>query len=135
MNFPYLNMSDVVKCGYGLQNALIERIDLNLIGHFGNIVTLELRMSNGYDLFRQYNATASVGILLQCLYDLLDLSEENGRRLSSVRDIPCRLVSDGKGIIGVGHFIKDKFVTEEDFFQFCKKIVGNVREIQNENRH
>lgn len=121
MDYPYITLSEAQKLNYVVQNALIAEIDLNLIGHFGDIVTLEIRLSDGRVFFNRYNATARIGVVLQCLYDLLELSDEDGRRLSNVRNIPCRILCSPDGVIGIGHFIDDRFVCEDDFFQCCEK--------------
>ncbi|MDD4817330.1 MAG: DUF5131 family protein [Victivallaceae bacterium] len=100
MDYPYITLSEAKKRNYEVNNALIAEIDLNLIGHFGNIVTLEIRLSDGRVVFNSCNATARIGVLLQCLCDLLELSDEEGRRLSSVRNIPCRILCSPGGVIG-----------------------------------
>ena len=52
MDYPYITLSEAQKLNYVVQNALIAEIDLNLIGHFGDIVTLEIRLSDGRVFFQ-----------------------------------------------------------------------------------
>ena len=132
MKYPYLTLSECQKLGYDVQNQLIESIDLELIGHFGNIVTVSVIWGSGAGcgttgrVFYGYNATLSCGRVLQCLFDLLDLSEENGKRLTDCRNIPARIVFKNGNPIGVGHFIKDKFVVGEDLFNIPGLTQTNV---------
>jgi len=121
MDYPYITLAEVKELDYEPKNALIAGIDLNLIGHFGDIVTLEIRLSDGMVVFNRYNATARIGYLIQCLYDLFELSDENGKRLSEVRNVPCRILCSPDGVVGIGHFMKDRFICEEHFFQYCEK--------------
>lgn len=114
--YPFLTLQEVEALGYKVRNEMIEKIDVNLIGHFGNIVTLEMMTNHGF-LFNSYNLTRHIGIVLQCLYAVLDLESEDGKRLSEIENIPCRVVTDGNGQkIGIGHFIEDKFILECDLF-------------------
>lgn len=122
--FPYVNCAELREFQIEVENSMIEGIEISLLGHFGNIVTVEVRTSHGV-LFQEWNATAHLGLVLRCLFDLLDLTEEDGRILSDVRSVPCRILKNRTGmLIGIGHFMKDKFVTEQDLFQFCKRAGG-----------
>ena len=112
--YPFVTLRELEKLGYRVQNEMIKKIDISLLGHFGNIVTLEILTSRGF-LFSGYNMTLCVGTVLQSLFELLDLSEEDGRRLSEIEDTPCRVVIDAEmHRIGIGHFIEDQFLLECD---------------------
>lgn len=48
------------------------------------------------------------------------IDSHNGLRLTNIKNIPCRLIFNGKNswgskCIGFGHFMKDKFVLTEEF--------------------
>ena len=119
--YPYIGLAEVDARKLLWQNSMINKIDISLIGHFGNVVTVEVKTVHG-NLFGQYSATCCVGKVLQVLYDLLDLTEEDGRMLSSVYKVPCRILRDGHGqLVGLGHFLKDKFVIDKELFKFCKE--------------
>lgn len=57
-----------------------------------------------------------MGDVLKCIFECLELSEDNGKRLSDVKNVPVRIIytsSFGK-VVGFGHFMKDKFLLAED---------------------
>lgn len=118
---PFVSEAELKKLGYTYQNEMIKKIDINIIGHFGNVVTVEILATSGFVL-HGYGMTRSVGLFLQALYALLDLEEEDGRLLSSVRNIPCRIVTDGTKRIGIGNYIADKFLLECDVANIAKKL-------------
>ena len=121
MNIPYLPQSQLAPMGLKTENSMIQSIDINLIGHFGNVVSVEVKTRH-CTLLNAWNATRCLGVVLQCLYDLLDLTEENGKRLSEVRDVPCRVVVDNKTgfCVGLGNFMDDnRFLMFDDMFNCC----------------
>ena len=111
---------DVRSLGLGIQNNIIENVDVNTIAHFGNVTCLEIYCTDICPMCT-YNNTANLGFLIRALIELLGISEEDGLRLSKIKNIPCRLVfndkncSWGSKCIGIGHFMKDKFVLLDDF--------------------
>jgi len=122
-----ITLSSVVKTakeikslGYGIENNIIEYVDVNTIAHFGNVTCLEIVCTNVCPM-TSYNNTNSLGYLIRALIELLDISKEDGIRLSKIKNIPCRLVFENAGptwgskCIGIGNFMKDKFVLIEDF--------------------
>lgn len=110
---------DIIADGNSIENNIIETVDINIIGHFGNCPTFEVFCSN-VSAFSGYNNTANLGFLIRAFYNLFDLCEEDGLRLNKVKAIPCRLIFEGDGgwggrCIGFGHFMKNKFVYSKDF--------------------
>ena len=105
--------------GYGIKNDIIEKVDVNTIAHFGNATCLEILCSNICPM-SSYNNTGNLGFVIRALIELLDLSREDGLRLSKIKNVPCRLVfnepdcSWGSSAIGIGNFMKDKFVLIKD---------------------
>lgn len=119
---PFVSLAELERLGYRVKNEMIEGIDINLIGHFGNAVTLEVMVSQGV-LFSCYNMTRSIGLVLDALYELLDLTEEDGKRLSDIENVPCRVVVDSAGCrVGIGNFMEDKFLLEDDIKNVAKKV-------------
>ena len=111
--------SQIEEMGYGIENNIIERVDVNCIGHFGNLVTLQIVCKNVWAM-SGYNNTANIGFIIKRLVELLDLTQEDGVRLSEIKNVPIRAVysdsncSFGSKCVGIGHFMKDRFVLIED---------------------
>lgn len=110
---------DIIADGNSIENNIIETVNINIIGHFGNCPTFEVFCSN-VSAFSGYNNTANLGFLIKAFCSLFDLCEEDGLRLNKVKNIPCRLIFEGDGgwggrCIGFGHFMKNKFVYSKDF--------------------
>ena len=110
---------DIRHLGFGIKNNIIEKVDVNTIAHFGNVTCLEIYCENICPM-ATYNNTQNLGLLIRALIELLDISEEDGLRLSQIKHIPCRLIfndehcSWGSKCIGIGHFMNNKFVFIED---------------------
>ena len=109
----------IKEMGHSIENNIIEYVDVNTIAHFGNATCFEIACSNVY-VMSSYNNLRNLGLIIKAFIELLDLSEEDGLRLSKIKNIPCRLIFEGQGgwgskCIGFGHFMKDKFVFVNDF--------------------
>lgn len=109
----------IKEMGHLIENNMIEYVDVNTIAHFGNVTCFEIVCSN-ICAMSSYNNLRSLGFIIKAFIELLDLSEEDGLRLSKIKNIPCRLIFEGQGgwgskCIGFGHFMKDKFVFVDDF--------------------
>lgn len=109
-----------LKClGYHIINNIIKSIDIDIIAHFGNCSCFEIICADRH-LMGTYNNTKSLGFLIRAFVELFDLSQEDGIKLTSIKNVPCRLVFDGEPdwgakCIGFGHFMRDKFILIEDF--------------------
>lgn len=113
--------SDIDTIGYDIANNIITNININTIAHFGNTTCFEIACTNVYPM-SCYNNTQNLGYVLRAFIEFFDLSEEDGIRISEIKNIPCRLIFESKNgciwgsrCIGFGHFMKDKFVFIEDF--------------------
>lgn len=104
-----------------IKNALVEKIDLNVVGHFGNAVTLDIPINIDDCLysnpFSSISSTLSCGILIQALFNVLDLNEDNGISISSLKKIPCRVIVSDNKTVAIGNFIKNKFIVFEDLLK------------------
>ena len=121
-----MKLNDVIKTenqikalNHSIENNMIERVDINVIAHFGNCPCFEIMCKNVFPM-SNYNTTKNLGYIVKAFIELFDLSEEDGIRIGKIKDLPCRLVFQGIGgwgsrCIGFGHFMKDKFVLTEDF--------------------
>lgn len=115
--------SQIEEMGYGIENNIIERVEVNCIGHFGNCVTFEIQCKNVYAMCH-YNNTANLGFIIKKFVELMGLTDEDGIRLSNIRNVPCRIVyadphcSYGSRCVGIGHFMENKFVLIDDLAKF-----------------
>lgn len=105
-----------------IENNMLKKIDVNVVGHFGNITTLEMQFTNCC-LFSGYNLGSLLPFVLKVIVESLELSEDNGIRLSDIKEIPIRIVSSSSygRVIGFGHFMKDRFLFVDDIIQLAKE--------------
>ena len=111
--------SDINKMGHSIENNIIKYVNVNTIAHFGNVTCFEIVCSDVCAM-SGYNNIGNLGYLIKSFIELFDLSEEDGLRLTKIKDVPCRLVLEGNGgfgsrCIGFGNFMKDKFVLTDEF--------------------
>ena len=121
-----MELKDIIKTkeeleskGYGIENNVIKYVDVNVVAHFGNAICFEIYCDNIVPLSGYYN-TNNLGYMIKAFVELLGADREDGVRLSELKNIPCRLVFENKNpwgnkAIGIGHFMKDKFVLFDDF--------------------
>ena len=113
------SQKQIEAMGHSIENNVIVSVDINTIAHFGNCTCFEILCSNVCPI-SGYNNTLNLGFLVKSFVQLMEIDQEDGLRLSNIRNIPCRLVFAGQGgwgsrCIGFGHFMKDKFVLTEEF--------------------
>ena len=96
-----------------VKNDMIKSMDINIIGHFGNLPALEVRCLNSYP-FHGYNNLSNLGYLIRKITELLGITKEDGINLSKINSIPCRILFDDSKVIGIGNFMKNKFILIED---------------------
>lgn len=100
-----------------IRNDIIRQIDIEIIGHLDNLCQLVIVGSNRV-LMSGYNNTHALGYILQNLIEFFDLQDENGVFLSSIKNVPCRVILNFQGyIVGFGHFMKDRFVMIHDIIK------------------
>lgn len=115
------SLKDIEEVGYGVENNIIKGIDINIIAHFGNIPCLTIMCENIIP-YGHYNDISRLGYLLKAIVEFFELAKEDGVFLSELKNIPCRIVFEGNGkshwgekAIGIGHYMKDKFILFDDF--------------------
>ena len=86
----------IKEMGHSIENNMIEYVDVNTIAHFGNVTCFEIVCSN-ICAMSSYNNLRNLGFIIKAFIKLLDLSEEDGLRLSKIKNIPCRLIFEGQG--------------------------------------
>lgn len=105
-----------------IENNRLKSLDISVIAHFGNIVTCEMEFENCC-LFGTYNLGCLIPDVLKAIIECLDLSEEDGLKISKIRNVPVRIVCDERfgRVIGFGHFMKDRFLLAEDLIEMAKE--------------
>ena len=112
-------MKEVIICDaeeVKIKNNIISKIDIFIVGHFGNAVSLELKGKHGEDIIPTYRVERIIGYAIRDFIDFFHLSREDGVRLSDLKDIPVRLVYDGFRLIAIGDFMEDRFFLVRDLF-------------------
>lgn len=120
---------ELLEKNFSIENNILKSIEINLIAHFGNIATLEMFFEDCC-LFSGYNLGATIPFILKSIIEILDLSEEDGLRISQIKNVPVRIVLQGNGlgkVIGFGHFMKDRFVLAEDLIEISKENLKEVK--------
>ena len=122
----FYNKKQVLENGDSICNAILEYLDIQLTAHFGNCVSITgvCKCEDGGTVcpFALYNSTANIGFILKKIFELLELSEEDGKRISQIKNIPCRLIFEGSSTwgnrcIGIGSFLRDKFIYNDDLMK------------------
>lgn len=110
----YIRLKDVLAKGCSVENNLVS-LDIQVIGHFDNTVSLVIAAKNVIP-YSAYNNTKNIGFIVKYLVELLGIEKEDGLLISDVKDIPARLIFDSKEpgwgakCVGIGNFMEDKFV-------------------------
>lgn len=109
--------------GYYIENNMVTSIDLNVIAHFGNITCLEMFFTNCV-LFSDCNIGGLLPDVLKAIVEVLEIENEDGLRISEIKNIPCRIVTTSEGfgkVVGFGHFMKQKFVLADDLIEMARE--------------
>lgn len=121
--------------GYVIENAMLEYMDIDIIGHFGNITTFNM-VTNCCCIFSNYNMRAILSDVIKCVIEVLNLSEEDGLHLSKIKKIPIQIVSKGWGgkVEGFGYFLGDEFVMVDEVIKLAQENVKEryKKEFENE---
>lgn len=115
-----------------IKNGFVKKIDLQVVGHFGNLVTLDMPITTGGVIgnpLAGYNSTISCGVYIKILFELWGISEEDGIRISEIKDVPCRIVFSQFRMVAVGNFMDDKFIVfkslPDKYEEFMTEISKN----------
>lgn len=127
--------NELTDDGYVIENAMLEYMDIDIIGHFGNITTFNM-VTNCCCIFSNYNMGAILSDVIKCVVEVLNLSEEDGLHLFKVKNVPIQIVSKGWGskVEGFGYFLGDKFVMVDDVIKLAQENVKEryKKEFENE---
>ena len=116
---------EILDSGLFIENNIIRSIDLSIIGHFGNITTLEVICDNCC-MFSQYNIGTLIPDVLKTLIETLELSKEDVTRMSEIKNVPIRIITTQNHfgtVVGFGHFMKNRFLLIEDIIQMAKNNI------------
>lgn len=110
-----INRSFVEAMGATVENNVIKSVNVDIVGHFGNAVCLEILCKDVRPV-SMYQNIGNIGYVIRAFVEFFDLSKDDGIKLSQIKDIPCRLVFDkSEKCIGFGSFMEDKFVLTSHF--------------------
>ena len=114
-------------------NAMLEKVDFSIIGHFGNVPTFYARVKLGGGMMQlggDINNISNAGVIMRALVELLGVQEDDGVFLSDIKDLPIRVVFKGGLILGkavaIGNYLEDKFVLLDDLYKMG--VVKDARE-------
>ena len=108
---------EIEGMGYKIENNIIESIDVRTIGHFNNITTLRLCLSN-CTLLSDNNMTGILHLMIKNIIELFDLTDDDGIELSKIKKVPCRIGQKDFKVKVIGNFMSDKFLVVQDLIDF-----------------
>lgn len=115
--------ADIEADGCHIENNMIRGADISVIGHFGNVVSLNIWTDNCC-IIHDYNNTGNLGLIIHAVTELLDLTCEDGFSFNKIKDVPIRIITDSDGwgskVIGFGHFMKERFVYTKDLVKITE---------------
>lgn len=116
-----ITKAEIEDDGHKIDNEMIRGAQIRVTGHFGNAVSLNI-FTGSCCLVHDCNNTDNVGFIIRAFVELFELTEEDGLDFTKIKDLPCRIVSDGQftRVIGFGHFMKDRFVYTDDFMRITE---------------
>lgn len=123
MNIPFKTKAEIPA---ETSNGYIEKLTVGIVGHFGScvVVSMPVIYNDGVlycNTLSGYGLTRDCGYVIRALYELFDLIEDDLVTLDKFKNLPCRVVVGGDRVIGVGHFMKDKFLLFDDMMQELKE--------------
>lgn len=102
-----------------VENNIIEKVNVNIIAHYGNLTSFEIRCKN-ITPYSGINNTKNLGYVIKTFTELMGLSREDGIRLDEIKDVPCRLLFDsiitsrGAKVVAIGNFMDNRFIQIKD---------------------
>ena len=108
-----------------IENDIMHNFEIYVTGHFGNCVSFSLICEKCCPPNLRAN-TNNIGFIIRFLVDFFDKEDDNSVSIrKSLNEIPIRLVYDSKEswggkCIGIGHFMKDRFILIDDLCKLNK---------------
>lgn len=120
---PFITLNEVSTiCGpCWVEENHIEEIDINIVGHFNNCVSLEL-LCDCVRPIPLYNSTHNIGYIIRTFIGLLEASNEDGLYLQKLKGRKIRIAYEGEHkfmgkSIALGHPYKDKWIIITDLMK------------------
>ena len=108
-----------------ITNGTIESADISIAGHFGNIVCLSLQISSeggcGGCFLPMRAYTKHIGYVVKAVFETICESTDDIVPFSSLIGKPIRVISKGSSYVGIGHFMKDRWLTEENVTKWIEE--------------
>ena len=121
---PIVTRNDFTLKDVTILNGIVSCADIEIIGHYGNVVSLKLGldMSNGMRGFFMpyYNHTKHIGFIVKALDETLLEPHDDNVAFSALEDTPCRVIEVGNKIVGIGNFMKDRWLLEDEVTKWIK---------------
>lgn len=118
-------LKEILEKNMNVYNEMITSMDICLIGHFENVVTLEINLNHNRKIFSEYTMTLYLGKTLQFFFEFLGTEKEDGARLREIRNVPIRIVLKKDKVMGMGHFMGDRFILFEELIANISKKEEN----------
>lgn len=125
MTKPYWITEDQVKAKHHrIENGKIEHCDVN-ISECGTYTELVLGINTSCTYVNPLggtNITKTLGPVILALAELLEVTPGEQGCLSDFDQLPCRVIRHHTTayVIGIGHFLYDRFVLFEDMINALK---------------
>lgn len=110
-----------------IRNAMITKADVTLVRHYYNLISLSLAFQADAicGMFMPtYNSTGCIGHVIRGVFNTV-LGEwdkgDDSLAFSSLKGRPIRIVSTGMVCVGIGNFMSDKWLLEQN----VNAYVGN----------
>lgn len=124
---PFLTLDEITRRWPKgeLKNDMIRDARIEIIGHFGELVGIELFLEDKLNpLCAGYASTANVGFIIRRVSQLLALFDDDPRDfMTEIQNAPVRIYDWGRGGDSVmekcciGHFMKDRFIYGADLMK------------------
>lgn len=127
----YKTEEELRKSAHLIVNGYVEYMDLALIPDCQHELAVELHLKCGPTQYASPLSgvllTRSCGLVIRALLGTLGIDAQDAARLSDVRGEPCRIVRDQNTVIGIGHFMEDKFILFDELIKQCAQSAGNAQ--------
>ena len=132
IDVPYRACQSMLDDGCKVTNMRIESVKIGTIGHYGNCVCLDMTASSGssfVSVLGGWAITDSIGFVIQVLFDLFGIIDDDFVSLDKLEKEPLRVVYKDNRAVGFGHFCDDnKFVYIQELLDVIKEKTDVGRE-------
>lgn len=120
-----LTKQQILNKGYLIEDNTITKFDIRVEGHFGNITTLSVQLTNSW-LLSTINMELILSNVLKILVEFLRIEKDEGISINDIKNIPIRtILSEDGHIVGIGHNKLDRFIFTDDLLKLAKENLYN----------